>query len=125
MGLGSSTEKLSLGLAAAANAMEQYETVVLVLMSDGVNWFLKPDSPKAAGTSGNVESVNQGEPFKPCKAMLNKFLTKGGVVLACTTCIKHRGYSFDQDMMDCVKPLQMPDLVRMLGEAKGGSLQFM
>mmetsp|Transcript_1396 Transcript_1396/g.2529 ORF Transcript_1396/g.2529 Transcript_1396/m.2529 type:complete len:257 (-) Transcript_1396:514-1284(-) len=124
LGLGDSTEKLSLSLAACANATEVHSTVVLVLMSEGVNWFVKPDSPKNDGKT-NVEAVVQGDPFKPCKAMLNKFLTKGGVVLACTTCIKHRGYSFETDMMDCVKSMQMPDLVRMMGEAKGGCLQFM
>jgi rhodanese-related sulfurtransferase/sulfur relay (sulfurtransferase) complex TusBCD TusD component (DsrE family) len=123
-GLGDSPEKLSLALAAVANATEVHENVVLVLMSDGVDWFVKPDSPKATGHT-NVEAVNHGEPFKPCKAMLNKFLSMGGVILACTTCINHRGYSFESDMMDCVKNLQMPDLLRMMGEAKGGCLQFM
>lgn len=126
LGLGDSTEKLSLSLAALAAATDSYQTVVMVLMSDGVNWFLKPDSPKAASAgTANVESVVQGDPFKPCKAMLKKFLTNGGIVLACASCVKHRGYSYDDDLMDCVKPLQMPDLVRMLGEAKGGSMQFL
>lgn len=123
-----STEKLSLSLAAVANATDTYESVVLVLMSEGIQWFVKPDSPNSkagAVATNNVECVVQGEPFKPCKAMLKKFLTNGGLVLACTTCVKHRGLSFEADMMDCVKPMQMPDLVRMLGEAKGGSLQFL
>lgn len=124
LGLNDSTEKLSLSLAAAAAAVDTHETVVLVLMSDGVNWFVKTDSPKKASDAQNVESVSHGAPFKPCKAMLNKFLTNGGVVLGCGSCVKHRGCSFETDMMDCVHPMQMPDLVRMIGEAKGGCLQF-
>jgi rhodanese-related sulfurtransferase/sulfur relay (sulfurtransferase) complex TusBCD TusD component (DsrE family) len=125
LGLGDSSEKLSLALAAVSAAVDLHSTVVLVLMSDGVNWFLKPDSPKVVKETPNVETISVGDPFKPCKAMLNKFLSSGGTILCCTTCILHRGYTFETDMMDCVKPLQMPDLVRMLGEAKGGSLQFM
>ena len=142
LGLHDSPEKLSLGLAALASAVDTNDsrhattttttTAVLVLMSDGVDWFVKEDckSPTAQLTTGtipNVNTVNHGSPFKPCQAMLNKFLDKGGIVLACTTCVKHRQYSFEDDMMDCVHPMQMPDLVRMLGEVgtKGGSLQFL
>lgn len=125
LGVGDSTEKLSLSLSAVASAVDQHQDVVLVLMSDGVNWFIKSDSPKVVEGTSNVETVSQGAPFKPCKAMLNKFLSNGGVILACTTCVKHRGCAFGTDMMDCVSPLQMPDLVRMLGEAKSGSMQFM
>ncbi|CAB9530770.1 expressed unknown protein [Seminavis robusta] len=126
LGLGDSPEKLSLALAAAAAAVDMHSTVVVVLMSDGVHWFLKPDSEKAKSVdTPNVETVEFGAPFKPCKAMLQKILSKGGIILACTSCIKHRQYSFETDMMDCVNSLQMPDLVRMLGEAKGGTLQFM
>jgi rhodanese-related sulfurtransferase len=136
LGLGDSPEKLSLALAAVSAAVDMHSTVVLALMSDGISWFLKPqqqqqqqqpDSDQESKKVGipNVETVSMGEPFKPCKAMLNKFLSSGGAILCCTTCVLHRGYSFETDFMDCVQPLQMPDLVRMLGEAKGGSLQFM
>jgi len=131
------TEKLSLALAAVASAVDTYDNVVLVVMSDGVNWFVNREKettsestkkpPTTTTTCPNVEDVVQGEPYKPCKGMLSKFLLSGGVVFACTTCVKHRGYSFEKgDMMDCVQPLQMPDLIRMLGEVnkKGGSLQF-
>lgn len=125
------TEKLSLGLAALASAVDLHETVALVLMSDGVQWFINPDSTTTTAvdirkTTPNVETVSHGDPFKPCQAMLKKFLSNGGIILACTTCVKHRQLSFENgDMMDCVNPMQMPDLVRMLGEAKGGSLQFL
>jgi rhodanese-related sulfurtransferase/sulfur relay (sulfurtransferase) complex TusBCD TusD component (DsrE family) len=127
---GDSSEKLSLSLAAAAAAVDMHETVVLVLMSEGVNWFVTPDSLQkemnpSENSTANVNNVSHGAPFKPCKAMLHKFVSNGGVILACTTCVKHRGYSFDEDMMDCVSPMQIPDLVRMMGEAKGGCLQFM
>ena len=123
LGVGDATEKLSLSLAALASAVDVHETVALVLMSDGVEWFVNADSPKTKAP--NVETVSHGEPFKPCKAMLKKFLSSGGIILACTTCVKHRQYSFETDMMDIIHPMQMPDLVRMLGEAKGGTLQFL
>lgn len=130
LGLDDSEEKLSLSLAAAAAASDVHSTVVLVLMSNGVNWFVNPMSPKAEAnnntiTTPNVETIHVGEPFKPCKAMLTKFLSNSGIILACTTCVKHRHLSFDTDMMNCVDPMQMPDLIRMLGEAKGGNLQFL
>jgi rhodanese-related sulfurtransferase/predicted peroxiredoxin len=122
LGLGDNTEKLSLALAACANGSEVHSTVMLALMSDGVNWFVKDDKKKAGMT--NVETVAHGEPFKPCKAMLNKFLGNGGIIVACTSCVKHRGLSLETDMMDCVHSLQMPDMIRMMGEAKGGCLQL-
>ena len=96
-----------------------------MLMSDGVNVFLREDSDKEAASDSSlrVNSIVQGAPFKPCAAMLKAFLDSGnGVVLGCTTCVKHRGFAFS-DLLDCVQPMQMPDLLRMLGEAKA-SLQF-
>ena len=124
LGRSDSTEKLSLALAAAAAATEQHKTVAMVLMGDGVEWFLK-DAARGP-LSQNVQDVAHGEPFKPCAAMLKKFLgAGGGILLACTTCVKHRGYAFGTDMMDAVNPMQMPDLIRMMGQAKGGVLQFL
>jgi len=126
LGTCDSSEKLSLALAAAANATDVHDVVVLVLMSDAVQYFIKPESPKAKESKvPHVSTVHHGDPFKPCKAMLSKFLSSGGIILTCTTCVIQRGLSFEKDMDDTISPMQMPDLVRMLGEAKGGNLQFL
>mmetsp|Transcript_19641 Transcript_19641/g.42317 ORF Transcript_19641/g.42317 Transcript_19641/m.42317 type:complete len:92 (-) Transcript_19641:283-558(-) len=90
-------------------------------MGPGVEWFTNPTTQPQ---QTNVESVVQGEPFKPCKAMLHKFLSAGGLVLACTTCVLHRRYTFERDMMECVTPMQMPDLIQYLSRANGNTLQF-
>jgi sulfur relay (sulfurtransferase) complex TusBCD TusD component (DsrE family)/rhodanese-related sulfurtransferase len=118
LGVGDSSEKLSLALAACATAVETHETVVLAVMADGVNVFQK----QAAESQLQVNDVDL-PPFKPCKAMLRKFIDGNGQVLMCTTCAQRRGLEFGKDLMDCVAPLQMPDLIRMLSEAKA-SLQF-
>jgi len=127
LGTKSSAEKLSLAMAACSAASSQGETVVLVLLGEGVSTFLKKDCKKEemSATSVRVEETFVGEPFKPCHAMLKKFLGSGhGIILACQSCVKNRGLEYGTDLLDDVNPMQMPDLLRMLGEAKK-SLQFM
>jgi rhodanese-related sulfurtransferase/predicted peroxiredoxin len=123
LGRHDSTEKLSLALAAASAATAQHSTVVLALMGDGVNWFLR--DPSRGPLEQNVLQVEHGAPFKPCAAMWKKFVEAGGLALACTTCFKHRGYDIENDFLAGVHALQMPDLIRMMGQAHGGSLQFL
>lgn len=123
----SNPEKITLAINACAVAASNGETVVLVLMSDGVCTFLRKGNNKEAAspTSFRVNDVFVGEPFKPCDALLANFLGTGNaVVLGCTSCCKSRGIEFGSDLLDCVQPMQMPDLLRMLGEAKS-NLQFM
>mmetsp|Transcript_25199 Transcript_25199/g.37093 ORF Transcript_25199/g.37093 Transcript_25199/m.37093 type:complete len:261 (+) Transcript_25199:130-912(+) len=120
-------EKISLALTACAVAASNDETVVLVLMGDGVSVFLRKGNNKEeeSEASFRVEGTFLGEPFKPCKSLLNKFVGSGnGVVLGCTSCVKHRGFDFGSDLLDVVQPMQMPDFLRMQGEAKK-TLQFM
>jgi rhodanese-related sulfurtransferase len=126
LGIKDHAEKLTLALNACAVAASQGETVVLALISDGICTFLRKGSNKdAAEKSFKVTEVFVGEPFQPCHALLNKFLATGtGVVLACTSCAKHRAIEFGSDLLDFVQPMQMPDLLRMLGEAKK-TLQFL
>lgn len=129
LGVSDSSERITFALsacAAAAAAGDQGQTVVLVLLSDAVTVFLREDSEKAKMAfpkSLPINQINQGEPFQPCRKLLAKFLDSGnGTILGCTSCVKHRNLEF-ADLMDCVKPMNMPDLLRMLGEAKS-SLQF-
>ena len=123
-----SAEKLTLALNAAAVAASNGETTVLALMGDGVCTFLRKGSNKDVDTaqqSFRVEETFIGEPFKPCHTLLTKFLGTGnGVVLACISCVKSRKIEFGSDLLDCVESMQMPDLLRMLGEAKK-NLQFL
>lgn len=123
----SNAEKISLALTACSAAAASGETVVLALMGDGVCTFVRKGNNKeeASPTSLRVEETFIGEPFKPCSVLLSKFIGTGnGVVLACTSCVKSRKLEFGSDMLDCVSPMQMPDLLRMLGEAKK-NMQFM
>ena len=124
----SNAEKITLALSAAAAAAKEGDTVVLALIGGGVCTFLRKGNNKELAVpqqSYRIEETFIGEPFQPCRALMNKFISSGnGVILACTSCIKHRGIDFGSDLLDCVSPMQMPDLVRMLGQAKK-SLQFM
>lgn len=127
----SSGEKMTLALnacAVAATSTENHnKTVVLVLMGDGVCTFLRKGNNKelADEQSLRMEETFVGPPFQPCHALLKKFVGSGnGAVLACTSCCRSRGIEFGSDLLDCVQPLQMPDLLRMLSESKQ-TLQFM
>ena len=127
LGTKSNAEKITLAITACATAAADGETVVLALMGDGVSTFLRKGDNKeeASKQSFRVTEVFVGEPFKPCDVLLNKYLGTGnGVVLACTSCVKARGFEFGSDLLDCVNPMQMPDVLRMMGEAKR-TLQFM
>lgn len=123
----SDAEKITLALTACSAAAASGDTVVLGLMGDGVCTFLRKGCNKeeASPTSLRVEETFIGEPFKPCDTLLNKMMGTGNcVVVACTSCVKSRKVEFGSDLLDCVKPMQMPDLLRMLGEAKK-NMQFM
>jgi len=130
LGTKSSPEKITLALSAAAAAANT-ETVVLALLGDGICTFLRKGSNKRPDiTAGNesslflVEETYIGEPFQPCEAILQKVLLANTVILACRSCVQNRGLEFGSDLLDIVQPMQMPDLLRMLGEAKK-TLQFM
>lgn len=123
----SDPEKITLALTACSTAASNGDTVVLALMGDGVCTFLRKGNNKeeASPDSFRVEETFIGEPFKTCNTLLAKITSTGnGVVLACTSCCKSRKIEFGSDLLDCVAPMQMPDLVRMLEEAKK-SMQFM
>ena len=124
----SNAEKITLALhAAAVAASSQGSTTVLCLMGDGICTMLRKGNNKemADASSLRVEEIFIGEPFQPCQALLAKLVGSGnGVVLGCTTCATSRSIAFGSDLLDCVQPMQMPDLLRMLGEARK-TLQFM
>lgn len=124
----SNAEKITLALDACAVAAQQGNTVVLALMGDGVCTFLRKGNNKdltSPPTSYRVEETFIGDPFATCQALLTKYIATGnGVVMACTSCMQTRGIDFGSDLLDCVQPMHMTDLVRMLGQAKT-NLQFM
>lgn len=127
LGTKSDPEKITLALTACLTAAASGDTVVLGLISEAVCTFLRKGNNKEEPSSSSfyVEETFIGEPFEPCSSLLNKFIGTGnGVVLACTSCVKSRKIEFGSDLLDCVAPMQMPDLVRMLEEAKK-NMQFM
>jgi rhodanese-related sulfurtransferase/predicted peroxiredoxin len=127
LGTKSNAEKITLALTAAATAASNNETVVIALIGDGVCTFLRHGNNKeeASLTSFRVEQVFVGEPFKPTNVLLSKMIATGNAsILACTSCCASRKIEFGSDLLDCVMPMQMPDLLRMLGECKK-NLQFM
>ena len=131
LGRNDNAEKITLALSACASAAAAGESVVLVLMSDGVWTFLRKGSNKDDSSSSGggrtfrvAEACFVGDPFQPCDVLLRKFLETGrGTILGCSSCVKARDLEFGSDLMDCVRPMQLPDLLRMLGEAKK-NLQF-
>jgi len=119
-----SAEKITIALSAAAVSQASGKQTVLCLMSDGVTVFRKagvkdPQEPEGL----RLEDIDLGAPYKPPMAALRTFLDNGGVVLGCKSCMVHRGYEYGNHVLDCVVPMQMPDMLRMLDEASK-SLQF-
>eukprot|EP00127_Corallochytrium_limacisporum_P004038 Clim_evm87s156 gene=Clim_evmTU87s156 len=112
-------EKITLGLSFANAGLQQGKTVAVIMFGDGVELVQKPER---LGGKLMYEDWKLNDPFKPVKGLMNKFVSEGGIVFACTTCVKSRGITY-ADLLDFVSPIQAPDFVRMVSQA-GGSVQL-
>ena len=82
----SNGDKATLGFVVANAALGSEKDTMVFLSADGV-W---------AAVAGEVDKINEGEPFAPLKELVEKFTQNGGKILVCSPCMKKRGITEDQ-----------------------------
>ena len=124
MGECTDAEKVAMALKAAIVSAESGNATVLGLAFGAVSLFrnadavdtLNPDAPR-------LQDLVPPPPPPPVAKLAAKLEPAGVTVLACQTCVKARGLDFSRDLPAYVQRFQLPDLMRMVQEARG-SLQY-
>jgi len=78
-------DKATVGFVVANAALGSDKDTMVFLSTDGV-W---------AAVKGEVDKVNEGEPFVPLKELVEKFTKNGGKILVCSPCMKKRKITED------------------------------
>jgi uncharacterized protein len=78
-------DKATVGFVVANAALGSDKDTMVFLSTDGV-W---------AAVKGEVDKINEGEPFAPLKELVEKFVKNGGKILVCSPCMKKRGITED------------------------------
>ena len=105
-------DKATVGMTLANAALEGGEQVSVILTTEGVR----------VGVKGYADKMNNGEPFKPMKQLIDGFLAGGGEFNVCTPCMKKRGIT-EQEIIEGAKFIAGPDVIRIL-KATDRSLQL-
>ncbi|MDY0109383.1 MAG: DsrE family protein [Candidatus Krumholzibacteria bacterium] len=79
-------DKATLGFVVANAALGSDKDTMVFLSADGV-W---------AAVKGEVDKINEGEPFAPLQELVEKFTNNGGKILVCSPCMKKRGLTEDR-----------------------------
>jgi predicted peroxiredoxin len=77
----SNGDKATLGFVVANAALGSDKDTMVFLSADGV-W---------AAVKGEVDKIDEGDPFAPLKDLVEKFVKNGGKILVCSPCMKKRG----------------------------------
>ncbi|MEZ5988377.1 MAG: DsrE family protein [Planctomycetota bacterium] len=78
-------DKATVGFVVANAALGSDKDTLVFLSTDGI-W---------AAVKGEVDKVNEGEPFAPLKELVEKFTSNGGRIMVCSPCMKKRGITED------------------------------
>eukprot|EP01147_Barroeca_monosierra_P004362 gene4362-6650_t len=111
-------EKATLAASIATASQAAGRCTALVLMSSAPLLFRKNDVACEKGK--RYEDIKIGEPFKPLAIVIKTFLSKGGTIFGCRSCVKFSGLEYSK-LEEFVFPLQAPDLVRMTAAASGST----
>ena len=100
-------DKATIGFTLAKAAMDRGERVTVILASEGVRLAVK----------GYADDMNNGEPFKPLKELMDGLLEKGGVLNVCAPCMKKRNITeHDVVQHEHVRFIAGLDVIRILKE---------
>lgn len=98
-------DKATIGLTLANAALQEGDSVAVVLMSEGVR----------LAVSGHADTLNNGEPFKPVAELIAGIAGGGGELYVCMPCIKNRGIA-DDDIDTRFQRIAGPEVLRIMRE---------
>ena len=78
-------DKATLGFVVANAALGSDKDTMVFLSADGI-W---------AAVKGEVDKIDEGQPFAPLKELVDKFVANGGKIMVCSPCMKKRGITED------------------------------
>ena len=98
-------DKATVGLTLAQAAQQGGEAVSIIFASEGARLVVK----------GYADDMNNGEPFKPVKLLLDQLLQQGALLNVCTPCMKKRGIA-ESDLITHanIRFIAGPDVIRIL-----------
>ena len=81
----SNGDKATVGFVVANAALGSDKDTLVFLSTDGI-W---------AAVKGEVEKIDEGEPFAPLRELVAKFVDNGGKIMVCSPCMKKRKVTED------------------------------
>ena len=108
----SNLSKVTVAFTMAKNAVVKGHSATVIFMADAV----------ALGLPNATDGMDIGKPFDPVKTLLEDYLSKGGRIAICSSCMIHHGLSAEQ-MDPRYEVITAPDVIDLLMNAKG-SLQI-
>ncbi len=100
-------DKATVSLTLAHAALDEGDSVTVVLMSEGVR----------LAVSGHADTLDNGEPFKPVQELLAGIDEKNGRLCVCLPCLKNRGIS-EKDLDSRFKKIAGSDVLRITRESE-------
>ena len=104
--------KVTVAFTMALNALQKGHSAMVLLMVEAVE-LGQPDA-----TAG----IDVGKPFEPVPDLLAKFITGGGRIGICKSCMIHNGFSAEQ-IVPGYEIITAPEVIDLMMAAKG-SLQI-
>ena len=98
-------DKATLGFVVANAALGSEKDTMVFLSADGV-W---------AAVTGEVDEIDEGDPFAPLKDLVEKFVGGGGKILVCSPCMKKRGLT-EENLVAGATPAGGAALVEWLAD---------
>jgi len=99
-------DKGTIGLTFANAALEAKHEVDLILASEGVRLAVK----------GYADDMDNGEPFKPVKQLMDGAIQKGVKLDVCMPCVKNRKID-EASLIEPIHKVAGPDVIRILAES--------
>jgi len=99
-------DKGTIGLTFTNVALEAKHEVDLILASEGVRLAVK----------GYADDMDNGEPFKPVKELIDGAIQKGVKLHVCTPCLKKRKID-EASLFGPMNKVAGPDVIRLLAES--------
>ena len=108
----SNPAKVTVAFTMALNALQKGHDTMVLLMVEAVE----------LGQPGAFDGIDIGKPFEPVAELLLAFLSGGGRIGICKSCMIHNGFTAEQ-MVPSYEIVTAPDVIDLLVAAKG-SLQI-